>query len=449
MSRLSDRAFEILKSEVQRRTAQDPAGDVLRDLALRRLERLKTQAGAPYTAAELRELLQDLFPDFSDKVLQAADRANRGRSPGNPFRGVVGLAVGIAAIAGGLWVLNLPYPPIRYPVSRVAPILLLPSFMSMDHNYRQAISLVEQSDQLINQATAPPDLELGETKVKAAQKHLDALPVWFLGYYPQFYCSWFQCGWRFTVDEFEQARKLVARADARLFQEKNAQTQLNQADSKASEAKQSYRTAADAASQSAAIAQWQDAIDKLHEVPPQTLAGRMVQPKLAAYERDFQQVVGLSGRTTRAGNLIGAAEEFAHIARKSSTGTAHTVAEWQEIQQQWETAIARLQQIDDQSPDYQQAQKLLAEYTEALAHTRIRLKAEQESVQTFETAQAATQALLATLPSDQRAIDYNRLTNEMQAIVNQLRKVSPGTTVYAEAQQLKQSAQNKLKQLQN
>ncbi len=52
----------------------------------------------------------------------------------------------------------------------------------MDHHYRGAVAQVEQADQLINYATSPADIELGEVKVKQAQQHLDALPVWFLGY---------------------------------------------------------------------------------------------------------------------------------------------------------------------------------------------------------------------------------------------------------------------------
>lgn len=104
-----------------------------------------------------------------------------------------------------LWVVNLPYPMIRLPVARTAPILLLPSYMSMDYHYRRAIARVEQADQLINQATSAADLTLGEVKVKEAQQHLDALPVWFLGYWPQ-YTFWF--GWQFTLDEFKTAKHL-------------------------------------------------------------------------------------------------------------------------------------------------------------------------------------------------------------------------------------------------
>jgi hypothetical protein len=41
---------------------------------------------------------------------------------------------------GVVWVANLPYPVIRRPVARNAPILLLPSYISMENNYRQAIA---------------------------------------------------------------------------------------------------------------------------------------------------------------------------------------------------------------------------------------------------------------------------------------------------------------------
>ncbi len=98
---------------------------------------------------------------------------------------------GLGGLAGLIWLLNLPYPMIRRPVAKTAPILLLPSYLSMDSNYRQAIAKVEQSDQLVNQATSLADLKLGQEKVIQAQKHLDALPVWFLGYEPRMYQTFF------------------------------------------------------------------------------------------------------------------------------------------------------------------------------------------------------------------------------------------------------------------
>lgn len=427
MSRLNQRAFEILQAEIQRSGTHDLAGRVQQEIALRRLEKLAAAAGPPADEAELRETLVDLFPNFNPKVLTAAARANRASKRRSPqFTLLVGVLLASAGMAGVVWLLNLPNPYLRRTVAQIAPELLTPSFMSMDYNYRQAIALVEQSDQLVNQATSAADLELGTTRVKAAQKHLDALPVWSLGFYPQRYCSWFQCGWRFTFDEFEQARKDIARMDARLFQEKNAQTQLNQVEQALGNAKQQYQESPNSAEQQAAIVQWQQAIDTLHQIPDATLAGRMTSPKITAAERDFQQVVGFTAGNARSGNLIQAAAGFAKYAEAATAQSkTHSVAEWEKIQQHWQDAIDRLQKIDEKDADYGKAQKLLAEYQDRFRTAEVRLKQEQTAVKSYEAAQNLVEQW-----------QHNRSISSIQPIIRQLDKVQSGTTVYQDAQEL-------------
>jgi hypothetical protein len=427
MSRLNQRAFEILQAEIQRSGTNDLAGKVQQEIALRRLEKLAAASGLPADEAELREMLIDLFPNFNPQVLKAAARANRAAVRRSPkFTLLAGVLLAATGMAGVIWLLNLPNPYLRRTVAQIAPELLTPSFMSMDYNYRQAIALVEQSDQLVNQATSAADLELGTTRVKAAQKHLDALPVWFLGYYPQRYCSWFQCGWQFTFDEFEQARKAIARMDARLFQEKNAQTQLNQAEQALGNAKQQYQEAPNPVEQQAAIAQWQQAIDTLHQIPAATLAGRMTQPKLTAAERDFQQVVGFTAGNARSGNLIQAAAGFAKYAEAATAQSkTHSVAEWEKIQQHWQDAIDRLQKIDEKDADYNKAQALLAQYQDRFRSAEVSLKQEQTAVESYEAAQRLIEQW-----------QHNRSISQIQPIIHQLNKVKPGTTVYQDAQEL-------------
>lgn len=58
----------------------------------------------------------------------------------NRLNQLMWLAILVGLPVGVLWVVNLPYPPIRYPVARTAPILLLPSYISIDSNYREAIA---------------------------------------------------------------------------------------------------------------------------------------------------------------------------------------------------------------------------------------------------------------------------------------------------------------------
>ena len=447
MPRLNQTAFNLLKAEIERLSSNDTAGQTLKSIALKRLEKLCVQEGPPLTLAELRDIMLDLYPACNEAVLQQAIAANGGHrrppSSGSPrnWQKLKWSAIALVAVPSVIGLLNLPYPMIRWPVANVAPILLLPSFMSMDHHYRQAISLVEQSDQLVNQATSAADLELGTTKVKAAQKSLDALPVWFLGYYPAAYCGWMQCNWRFTLDEFQQARKDIGRMEARLFQEKNAQTKLEAADLTLGNIKQQYQEAPNESERSQAISQWQQTIDMLHQIPQTTLAGRSAETKLQAYERDFARVANLSDNTARSDNLIGAAQEFALSAKQSTAGSAHTATEWEEGQKQWEMAIEHLKKIDEKAPDYIQSQRLLATYQRNLGSTRVKLKTEQESVQAFEKAQQTTEQLLATLNGSS---DRSRVASQLQSILHNLQKVKPGTTVYDEAQALKQSAEAKL-----
>src|SRR5512147_2054396 len=132
MFRLSKSAYDILVAEIQRCTEGTMAGQVQRDIAVKRLAKLCAQKGTPLTEAELGETLNDLFPNFSQAVLQKAACANR---PPSPFWSRLKFgAIALTSVVGGVWLLNLPYPMIRYPVSRTMPIVLLPSFMAMDYN---------------------------------------------------------------------------------------------------------------------------------------------------------------------------------------------------------------------------------------------------------------------------------------------------------------------------
>ncbi|QZZ22705.1 hypothetical protein J5X98_10280 [Leptothermofonsia sichuanensis E412] len=443
MFRLNRQAFERLKAEVLKYSKDDFAVQVQREIALKRWEKLLTQEGTPLTFEELCDTVDDLFPDFSKKVLKSAARANRPPSP--TWNLIRGGTIALVSTVGAVWFLNLPFPMIRYPVARTIPVVLLPSYISMDHHYRQAITLTEQADQLINRATSPGDLDLGATKLKAAQKSLDALPVWFLGYYPRFYCSWFRCAWGFTLDEFQSARQRVGQMKARLFQEYSAQTQLQQAEQAVVNARQQYQEAAgDATNRHWAIAQWRQAIDQMQQIPPETLAGRMVQPKLAAYERDIQTASSLAAGAARTGMLIAAAQEFARTAQQAEKEAIPGVAGWEEIQSLWRKAIERLQQVREQDPNYLEAQKLMATYERNLGNARIRQKAEQSSVQAYEAALRQRERLYASIPDRATALTPSQV-GQLQQIVIELKKVQPGTTVYAEAQVMLKSAEARLK----
>jgi len=437
MRRLSDRSLRILRAEVQKCASGDLAGRVQRDIVLKRLEKMRLQPGPPASLDDLRSAIVDMFPNFSQKVLKAAARANR---PPGPWGKIKFAAVVLIGATGGLYVLNLPYPMIRWPVARIAPILLLPSYISMDHHYRQAIAHVEQADQLINQPSSPADLTLGEKKLQAAEKNLDALPVWFLGYWPQ---HTFWRGWQFTLDEFKTARANVGRMEATLFQEKQAQVLLKQAEQALQTSKHQYQQAQTVADRSAEVATWQAALDILQQIPSETLAGRIAQTKLVAYTRDYEQVASFAAGSTRSGTLIEAAQEFAQAATQMEQKPPHAAAKWNQTASLWQKAIQRLEDIPVEDPGYASAQRLLATYQTNLGTAQTQLQAEQEAVEVLKQAQTSVQALVANSSS----LESNQKISQIQDIMNQLQTIQPGTTAYSEAQSLMQAAQTKLEQL--
>lgn len=427
--RLCDRAFLLLDEEVKRLCSSNPMGQVNRGLVLQRLERLRQREGTPAGYSELRSAVEDVFPNFDDRVLKRAARLNQPNGVSQAAQWVIGLTVGAGTLAGGLWLVNLPYPMIRWPVARVAPMLLLPSFMRMDHDYRQAIIHVEQADQLINAATSAADFELGAETAAQAQKHLDRLPVWFLGYYPQRYCSWFSCGWRFTLDEFESARALIGRMDAQIFQEQNALDTLDEASLAVETARRRYEAVQTLEEKALILANWQEGMDRLAEIPPETLAGQTTQTRLQAFRRDYEALVGSSADVSQASTLVKVAQEFASKASQEGQNPPHTAETWGRIAGLWESALAQLEQVPANSAGYADAQKLKAEYQNSLGIIRERQITEQKAVQAFAAAQASSRQVIA----NNSATNLSAQVAELQSIIDQLRSIPSGTTVSAEA----------------
>ncbi len=352
--------------------------------------------------------------------------------------------MGLAGLAGLVYILNLPYPMIRWPVSKTIPLVLLPSYMKMDYDYRGAIANVEKADQLINQATSAADIELGAEKVAIAQNHLDGLPVWFLGYFPRRYCTFFSCSWQFTLDEYKGARQQVARMDAKIFQQNNALTLLEEGASQIEEGKSQYQQANSEASKQEAIAIWQAGLDKLDLIPPQTVAGRMSAAQMKAYQRDFQQVSGRSAGTGKTDTLIQAAAQYGMAAAQMSQNPPHPEEQWQEIIRFWDRASEQLERVKDDNPTYVQAQTKLAEYRQNAAMARIRLRNEQSSTKALNQAKSQITAWQKLAAS---SANTGVLVSGLQSIIYDLDRVKSGTKATEEARSLREFAEAKMQEL--
>ena len=439
--RLNKKAYKILATEIASAAAKDNlAGEVSQKIAIKRLKKLNSAKGKPVNEAELQSLISDLFPDFNSKVIKKAARLNR---PTSKFWLIPKISIGLSALVGLVWLLNLPYPMIRRPVAKTVPLILLPSYLRMDRNYKSAIALVEQADRLVNQATSLADLKLGREKVARAQKHLDALPVWFLGYEPQMYRTFFSFGWKFTFDEFEVARAKIGRMDAKIFQEINAINKLQQAQQEIQEAKQNYQQAEDTSSKQQAIADWQAGIDKLNQLPKGTVAKRQGDASYQAYIRDLGQVSDSIAGNNRTNKIIAVAEQFDNQADNSCPNSAHSTSRWQQCANLLIKAIALLEKVPLEDPGYLESQTLLATYEAKLGEILIRQQEESSSQQAYESAQN----MITNLPKSVDKYNRDRTAREILMIINKLEKVKPQTTVYQEAQTLMRFAEKKLKQL--
>lgn len=178
----------------------------------------------------------------------------------------------------------------------------------------------------------------------------------------------------------------------------------------------------------------------MHEIYPATLAAKMADPKLMAAERYFQQIVGSSATFQRSSNLTEAAKAFGLQAAILSQNPPHSTAQWQEVANLWQKAIAQLEQVRAEDPAYSETQKKLAEYQSNLATVKIRIAAEQKSVLAMEKAKQ----LIAQWQSFNNATTSNRsqMASTLQRIINQLESVQAGTTVFDEAQDLLQYAKD-------
>ncbi len=439
--RLNDKAYKIIAAEINRAAAQDQvAGEISQKIALKRIRQLNKARGNPVTENELRFLISDLFPNFNEQAIKKAVRANR---PSSNFWWIPKIAIGLGAFSGLIWVLNLPYPMIRRPVAKTAPIILLPSYLRMDHNYRGAIARVEQADQLVNQATSLKDLELGQEKVNQAQKNLDALPVWFLGYEPRMYRTFFSFGWKFTLDEFETARAKVGRMDAKIFQEINAYSKLEQAQQDIRQAKQNYQQAEDATAKQQAISAWQAGIDQLNQIPINTVAREQAESSSQAYLRDFRQVSGLVAGNNRTNKILAVAQQFHDQANTSCDNPPHSMSRWQECAKLLERAIKMLEKVPLEDAGYLETQTLLATYEAEVSEIRIRQQEESISQKAYESAQL----MITNLPKSVNQHNRDRTGREILKIINQLEKVKSQTTVYADATAMMNFANQKLNQL--
>ncbi|MBD2744374.1 hypothetical protein [Coleofasciculus sp. FACHB-1120] len=174
MSRLNNRAFQILHTEVKKCAGNDALSQMEQRIVLEELEKLRSQPGSPASLEELRKIVIATYANFSQKALLAAAKANRPLGIFGKIK-LAGCAVagGAVLLVGGTGTLVLAIllsPTAHQPAGQNAP-------MSTEDRYQEAIASLDQAEELINQAKTAASLALGENKLSEAKTHIDYLPV--------------------------------------------------------------------------------------------------------------------------------------------------------------------------------------------------------------------------------------------------------------------------------
>ena len=257
------------------------------------------------------------------------------------------------------------------------------------------------------------------------------------------YRTFFSFGWKFTFDEFKQARAEVGRMDAKIFQEIDAYTKLEQAQQDIRQAKQSYQYAENTTAKQQAISNWQAGIDLLNHLPTRTVAKEQARNSYDAYIRDFRQISGLVAGNNRTNKVINVARQFHSKAAAGCASPPHSVNRWQECANLLNRAIEILEKVSLEDDGYLETQTLLATYEAELSEIRIRQQSESSSQRAYDLAQRA----IADLPKSIDEHNRDRTARNILTIINQLEKVKPNTTVYNDAVITIEFANKKLKQL--
>lgn len=391
----------------------------------------------PKTLADLEREIEAAQPVLKTYKLEPSPKRRRSGFGGKLF--FLLLLLGIPAAA--VWVANLPYAPIRRPIARNAPMLLLPTYMNVDRDFRDAIALTEQSKQLIDNATSFADIQMGAQKVTEAQSKLDALPLDLVSYWPdRYYYYWYD--WRFSPVAFNGARAEVGRLQAKVFQEQNANTVLTDVDLALNKAKQDYQTAPDLVSKQTAITAWRVALNQLEMVPAETLAGNIARQKLGPEQDEFQTLVGSSVANQESAAMIAAARAFGMQAAVLAQNPPHPVYHWAEIERLWTEAIRELESISPSDPKYLEAKVIAAQYQANLANIRVRKQDEELAVEAFNNATEAIQRLTA----DGILASYE--ASNLQEVIQTLRAIPRGTSKYKDAEDLINQSNRRLAEIQ-
>ncbi len=209
-------------------------------------------------------------------------------------------------------------------------------------------------------------------------------------------------------------------------------------------AKAQYQAVQTSAEKTTALADWQTGMDQLNEIPNGTLASSQAQKRLEAFQRDYSNLVGTTADVQQSNDLVTVAKNYGSQAAQLVQGPPHPATTWERADKLWQEAIKALNRVPEGSPGYIEAQKIKAQYIVNQGQIETQKLREQEAVATI---QKVRNTIVQLIDKADRG-EIRGLQAELQQVINNLETVPAGTTVFTEAQQLRNQAQNKLNELQ-
>ncbi len=433
MPRLNDRAFQIVKNEIERCYKDGPEAQIERVILLSRLETLRTYQGKPMTRVEIWEVLSDVAPNFSQDVLLEAESVDTD-SP------LLGVSMGIGAVAALVSAaIGVDSTPVKLASASPVP----------------TASLNRSSENTIQVSTVNSAGTAAEIGFEKAQPE----PT-------------FQMLSQNQADSLRRLLSLKPNESATLNNRRpvplNEQTDhpfqlAMQKGWQAAIKGQNPPHSAQHWGETAAL--WSRAIAHLEQVQPKDSYYAAAQLKKSIYQQNLQQIRSHQAAalkiaqdeqkqrsqsvahvvipspnqsphhapqfsTQPAENLLDAAKRYGWQASVASQNAPHPAEKWADISRLWQAALKNLNSIDRAHPAYAEAQKIKARYEQNLTAIRDRYQKEQTAAQRL-------QSLQATLAE----LDYSILPNATEAsrlasIIEKLKSIPSGTQAYAIAQPL-------------
>lgn len=260
------------------------------------------------------------------------------------------------------------------------------SSLSVDERAQKVNKLLKETEQLIANSTSSQHLQLSATKLNEIKAHLEYLPT------------------SYTTTSVEVERKSSRR---------------RRSSSKRSRAKTKHYDV---------------------DVETETVHDDKYAHLRAHFKELEEQLASKKEGVTENIARIGQAKQYAFAAAKASQKPPHPVETWEAIEQFWYKAINELERINQGTPGYADAQKLIKTYQNNLKVIQYRMQLEANATETLDDIYNRAESLAQSPPTNRESYIL-----ELQDLIKQLKTIKPGTTAYTDAQKLMVSAQKRLK----